>query len=112
MPDHAYVLSGVLIAAAITWTLRALPFAVLAPLRDSRLLAFLGLRMPVGIMIILTVYTLVDLDPGSARSAGPVLAGLAVTIGLHLWKNNMTLSIFGGTAIYVLIASLLASGTL
>ncbi|MFE2103013.1 branched-chain amino acid ABC transporter, partial [Streptomyces sp. NPDC059468] len=32
MPDTTYLVAAVLISAAVTWTLRALPFAALAPL--------------------------------------------------------------------------------
>lgn len=31
MPDPFYVLAAVLVASAVTWALRALPFALLAP---------------------------------------------------------------------------------
>jgi branched-subunit amino acid transport protein AzlD len=39
-----------------------------------------------------------------ARAAAP-LAALAVTIGLHLWRRNALLSILGGTAAHVILAS-------
>lgn len=105
MPNNPYILSGILIVAAVTWALRALPFAMLAPLRDSSLLNYLGERMPVGIMCILIVYTLADVNLRSAAEALPAAAALAVTIGLHLWRRNAIISIFTGTATYVLLAS-------
>jgi hypothetical protein len=37
MPDPLYLLAAVLVAAVVTWTLRAAPLAVLAPIRDSGL---------------------------------------------------------------------------
>jgi branched-subunit amino acid transport protein AzlD len=37
MPDPLYLLAAVLVATTLTWMLRAAPFAVLAPLRDSEL---------------------------------------------------------------------------
>lgn len=103
----AYILTAILLTGAITWILRALPFALLAPLRDSELLDYLGTRMPVGIMVILTVYTLIDLDTTTTSMAGTALIALAVTIGLHLWRSNMLLSLFSGTAVYVVLASIL-----
>ena len=42
MPDNIYVFSGILLAATVTWALRAIPFAMLAPLRNSALLSYLG----------------------------------------------------------------------
>jgi branched-subunit amino acid transport protein len=35
MPDSQYLLAAVLVASAITWALRAVPFALLAPLRHT-----------------------------------------------------------------------------
>lgn len=109
MPNNLYILSGILLVAAVTWALRALPFAMLAPLRNSALLNYLGDRMPVGIMCILIVYTLADVNLRSPAEALPAAAALAVTIGLHLWRRNAIISIFTGTAVYVLFASTLLS---
>lgn len=109
MADPWYVLSAVLVSAAVTWTLRAAPFAMLAPLRHSALLAYIGDRMPVGVMVILATYTLHDTDPVVLTSAGPAALALAITIGLHLWRGSMTLSIFAGTAAYVLVTSVIAA---
>ncbi|MGO3151050.1 MAG: branched-chain amino acid transporter permease [Galactobacter sp.] len=109
MPDWLYVLCGILVSAGITWALRAAPFAALAPLRKSKLLEYLGEHMPVGIMFILAFYTLKDTDVTSLGAAGPVCLALAVTVALHLWRGNMMLSIFGGTGVYVVLASVIAA---
>lgn len=109
MADPAYVLSAIAVSAAVTWTLRAAPFAMLAPLRQSGLLAYIGGRMPVGVMVVLAAYTLRDTDPGTLVSVGPTVLALALTIGLHLWRGSMTLSIFAGTAAYVLVTSVIAA---
>lgn len=109
MTDPWHVLSAVLVSAAVTWTLRAAPFAMLAPLRHSALLAYIGDRTPVGVMVILATYTLRDTDPVVLTSAGPAALALAITIGLHLWRGSMTLSIFAGTAAYVLVTSVIAA---
>ena len=45
--------AAVLVAAAMTWALRAVPFALLAPLRHNELIRFLGDHSPVGVMIAL-----------------------------------------------------------
>ncbi|WP_134729020.1 branched-chain amino acid transporter permease [Amycolatopsis nivea] len=106
MPDPAYLLAAVAVSAAVTWGLRALPFAVLAPLRASRTVQYLSTRMPAGVMVILLVYCLRDVSWTSPSALSPTIA-LAVTIGLHLWRRNAVLSIVGGTAVHVLLASLL-----
>ena len=109
MSDPWYVLSAVLVSAAVTWTLRAAPFAMLAPLRHSALLAHIGERMSVGVMVVLAVYTLRETDPVVLAEAGPAALALALTIGLHLWRGSMTLSIVAGTAAYVLMSSVIAA---
>ena len=43
MSEPSYILAAVGVAAGITWALRALPFAVLAPLQESRLLPYICL---------------------------------------------------------------------
>ena len=104
MPDHGYVWAAVGLSFAITWLLRALPFAVLAPLRESAVVAYLGPRMPVGAMLVLAVYAVRDVQPSSALA---VVAGLTATVGLHLWRRNAMLSILGGTAVHVVLLTAL-----
>ncbi|TGA97329.1 AzlD domain-containing protein [Streptomyces sp. MZ04] len=103
-PSYSYAIAAVIVAAAVTWALRALPFAVLAPLRASATVQYLSTRMPVGVMVILVVYCLRDLPLTEARATAPLTA-LAVTIGLHLWRRNALLSILGGTTVHVILAS-------
>ncbi|MFB7666307.1 branched-chain amino acid transporter permease [Kitasatospora sp. NPDC056138] len=106
MPDARYLILAAVVAAGVTWALRALPFAVLAPLRASATVRYLGARMPAGVMVILFVYCLRDVPLHRSQSAVP-LAALAVTVGLHLWRRNALLSIIGGTAASVMLASTL-----
>ncbi|MFJ7967335.1 branched-chain amino acid transporter permease [Streptomyces sp. NPDC096324] len=104
MPDTTYAVAAIAVAAAVTWALRTLPFAALAPLRASSAVRYLSTRMPAGVMIILVVYCLQDLPVTEARAMAPV-AALATTIGLHLWRRNALLSILGGTAVHVILTS-------
>ncbi|GAA4429269.1 AzlD domain-containing protein [Georgenia halophila] len=111
MDDAQYLLAVTLVAAAVTWGLRALPFAILAPLRHSELLPYLAERSPVGVMVILTVYTLRHVEIVDASSVIPTMIGVFVTAALHLWKGSMLLSIAGGTASYAVIVSTVFSAT-
>ncbi|WP_406405135.1 branched-chain amino acid transporter permease [Streptomyces sp. NBC_01643] len=106
MPDTPYLMAAVAASAAVTWALRALPFAALAPLRASGTVRYLSTRMPAGIMVILLVYCLRDLPLTESHALAPI-AGLAVTLGLHLWRRNALLSILGGTTVHVALASTL-----
>ncbi len=105
MDDTQYLLAVTIVAAGVTWGLRALPFAILAPIRSSKLLPYVAERIPIGVMVILTVYTLRHVNVIDPASVVPAMLGVVVTTVLHLWKANVLLSIVGGTASYVLLIS-------
>ncbi|BDX32744.1 putative branched-chain amino acid transport protein [Mycobacterium antarcticum] len=107
MVDPTHTAAMVIVSAAITWALRALPFAVLAPMRRSVVVRYLSLHMPVGIMIMLAVYTLRDVPHLEAVSIWATLAALTATVGLHVWRRNAVWSILAGTLVNVLIVSLI-----
>jgi Predicted branched-chain amino acid permeases (azaleucine resistance) len=104
--SETYLIAVVLVAAAVTFVLRAAPFALVSRLKKSQLLPWLGARMPVGIMVILVVYTVHDIDLGDATQLLPLLIGLAVTVGLHLWRRNPVLSIVAGTLACIGVSAL------
>jgi branched-subunit amino acid transport protein AzlD len=105
--DTPYLIAAVMIAATITFALRALPFTVIEPLRGSRLARQLAVRMPAGLMLILVVYLLRDV-PAEAPSAAVVsVVAVLLVAGLHWWRSNALLSIVTGTAFYVLAVNLL-----
>ncbi len=109
MPDHASVAAVVAVAAALTWALRALPFAVLAPMRESAVVRYLGVHVPLGVMVVLAVATVAAV-PATPSAALPFAVAVAVTVGLHLWRGRMLLSITAGTVVHVALATLLAGG--
>lgn len=101
---HIWAMVG--ISAAVTWALRALPFAVLAPMRRSTVVRYLSVHMPLGVMVILTLYTLRGVTDSAATANAAVAIALAVTLGLHWWRRNALLSIVVGTAVHVVLMSL------
>jgi branched chain amino acid efflux pump len=107
MPDPGYLVAAAATAVAVTWGLRALPFAALARPRRSPLVGYLKAAMPVGVLVILAVYTLRAFSPQEPDRAWPTVLALAVTVALHLWRRNLPLSIFAGTAVHVALASTL-----
>jgi branched-subunit amino acid transport protein AzlD len=106
MPDDAYLVAASVTMFAVTFALRAAPFALLRPLRDSALVAFLSRHMPAGIMVILAVYTLRDVSLTAAPHGLPEALALAATVALHLWRRNAVASIITGTAVYVALVNL------
>jgi branched-subunit amino acid transport protein AzlD len=106
-PDNGYVLAAVAVSTAITWGLRALPFAALAPLRASRTVSYLSSRMPAGVMVILVVYCLRGTPLNHPAQALAPICALGTTVALHLWRRNALLSIIGGTLVSVVLATAL-----
>lgn len=101
MPDNSYIALLVGVSAAVTWALRALPFVVLAPMRHSAVVRHLSVHMPVGVMVMLAVYTLRGAPGETGTELWFLTVGVAVTAGLHLWRRQALLSILVGTATYV-----------
>ena len=54
----------------------------------------------------LVIYCLRNVSLLSGSHGLPELIGIAVTVGLHLWKRQMMLSIAGGTICYMLLVQL------
>ena len=63
-PSLPYLLGILLIVFVIDFTLRALPFKILEPLRDSRFVENMAVWMPPGIMAILVLSTLSQAQAG------------------------------------------------
>lgn len=104
MPDNPYLFSAIVLSAALTLALRAVPFVFINKLRSNNFINYLAGRMPLGIMVVLLAST-IPAGVTDLRVAWPVAAALATTIGLHLFKSNAVLSVLGGTAVYVGILS-------
>jgi branched-subunit amino acid transport protein AzlD len=107
VPDTTYVIAAIALAAAITFALRALPFAVVEPLRSSRVAAELGARMPAGLMLILVIYLLRDVPTKAPAAVATTMGAALVVAVLQLWRSSALLSIFAGTAVYVVVTNLL-----
>lgn len=105
MATNGYIALAVLICMLITWALRAIPFALLRPIQESEFLAYIGERMPLGIMTILSVYTLRN-TPLTTQGLAFTAIAVLTTLVLHLWRNDFTLSVFSGTTVFTLLMSL------
>ncbi|MER5826929.1 branched-chain amino acid transporter permease [Streptomyces mirabilis] len=108
MPSTSYLITVLAIVFALTFALRALPFAVLRTLRGSALVRHLSVWMPVGILAILAVTALHGTIARDPHGTGYALLAVAVTIGVHLAFGRRTiLSVGIGTAVYVVLLNTL-----
>lgn len=103
MPSDGSILASLTVILVVTFALRALPFVIIEPLRSSAYVSFLGRYMPVGVMLVLVVYTLRDVSFTGPSHGIPEALALLVTVVVHLWWRNALLSIVAGTGLYVLL---------
>lgn len=103
MADPGHTAALVAVSAAVTWGLRALPFAVLAPMRHSAVVKYLSMHMPLGVMVVLALYTMRDVAEAAVHQQLWLAIAVVVTAGLQLWRRHALLSILVGTALYVVL---------
>ena len=90
-----------------TMLTRFLPFAVFSSKRPTpRFIQYLGKVLPGAIFAMLVIYCLRNVSILQGSHGLPELIGIGVTVGLHLWKRQMLLSIAGGTICYMLLVQL------
>ena len=98
-PSLPYLLGILLIVFVIDFTLRALPFKILEPLRDSRFVENMAVWMPPGIMAILVLSTLSQGVQAGGRWAALATGG---TVAVHLLSGRKLLWSVGiGTLCYI-----------
>lgn len=64
---------------------------------------YLGAVLPHASMAMLLVYCLKEVTPLEYAHGLPETIALLFTAALHLWRNNVLLSIAGGTVCYMLL---------
>lgn len=102
--NDTYYLIGILIMAAVTVLLRALPFLAFGGKRKvPGFITRLSSRLPYAVMIMLVVYCLRNISFSGTASFLPECICVVIVILLHLWRHNTILSIVSGTVIYMLL---------
>lgn len=96
------------ICALGTMATRFLPFFIFSDKRPTpQYVQYLGKALPSAIFGMLIVYCLKNVSFVSGTYGVPELFSIAVTVGLHLWKRQMLLSIAGGTVCYMALVQLI-----
>ena len=90
-----------------TMLTRFLPFLVFTGKRPTpKYVQYLGKALPPAVFGMLVVYCLKGVSLLSGSHGIPELIAIAVTVGIHLWKRKMLLSVAGGTVCYMLLVQL------
>lgn len=93
------------ICALATILTRFLPFIIFKDGKTPKYIQYLGKVLPAAIFAMLVVYCLKDVNVIKGNHGIPELVALITTVGLHLLKRNMFISIIGGTLLYILIVN-------
>lgn len=95
------------ICALATMATRFLPFLIFREGKPTPpLVVYLGKALPAAIFAMLVVYSLRNVNLAIPNHGIPEALAIALTVGLHLWKRQMLLSIAGGTVCYMLLVQL------
>ena len=104
LPQQIVTISVCALATMLT---RFLPFLLFDRKRPTpRYVTYLGSALPAAIFAMLVVYCLRNVSVFTGSHGLPEAMAIAVTVGLHLWKRQMLLSIAGGTVCYMLLIQL------
>ena len=107
MSGDLHVLLQILVMAAVTAVLRFLPFLMFRNGENRPgVVSYLGTVMPYAVMGMLVVYCLKNVSLLAAPHGIPEAIALAAVVALHLWRRSTLLSIFGGTAVYMLLVQM------
>ena len=101
-----YAALVILIMAGATFALRLAPFLAFGRRKEGgvpKWVTYLGNYLLPAVIALLVVYCLRSIDLFSASHGLPELLCVAVCALLHLWRRNELLSIFGSTALYMLL---------
>ena len=87
-----------------TMITRFLPFLVFRSNQPTpKYIQYLGKVLPGAIFSMLIIYCLRNVSITGGSHGIPEAIAIALTMGLHLWKRQMLLSIAGGTISYMLL---------
>lgn len=87
---------------------RAFPFVLFSKKNPPAVIRFIEKFIPPMVMAALLFYSLKDVSfTGGTVNFVPALAGVGITVLLHLWKHNTLLSISGGTILYMILIRIL-----
>ena len=102
---HTAILIAV--AAVVTLALRALPFVLFGGKRKMPgWIKKISDVLPPAIMGVLIVYCMKESIAAPGADLVFQLIAAAVVVAMHLWRKNTLISIFSGTAVYMLLISI------
>ena len=107
--DYFHAIITILILAAITFIIRALPFFVFRGEKAvPEFVTYLGKVLPYALIAMLVIYCLKDVSFQSGGTYGiPEAISIIFIVIIHKLKHNMLLSVGLGTLLYMLLVQFL-----
>lgn len=105
MIDYQHSFMIIIVAAAVTFLIRVLPFLMFRGSTPAPVV-YLSNVLPYAIMGMLVVYCLKSTPLRQPPHGLPELIAIALIIAMHKWKHNTLLSIVAGTVAYMLLVQL------
>lgn len=101
LTQQIITVATVVIGTVIT---RFLPFIIFPDGKKTPdYIKYLGEVLPLAVFGLLIVYCLRDVSILHGTHGIPELISIALTVGIHLWRRKMILSIAAGTVCYMLL---------
>ncbi len=105
---YTYALICILVSGAATFLTRLLPFLIFGHGRGMPpKLKKIADILPSAVIAVLVVYGISPQICALDLSTLAAICALCITVVLHLWKGNTLLSMFAGTASYMLFINLI-----
>jgi len=101
--DLTKAVISVAIMAGLTFFTRVFPFLFYRNKDLPPVLVYIQKYTPPIIMTVLVIYCLHDVKWLKLPHGIPEIISIIVVAALHLWKRNPLISIFGGTALYMVL---------
>ncbi len=110
MPDSMfpYALVCIIISGAATFLTRLIPFVIFGRGKEMPpKLKKMADVLPSAVIAVLVIYGVSGQFCALDMTTLAAIGALLITVALHLWKNNTLLSMFAGTASYMLFIYLI-----
>src|SRR5699024_8010252 len=105
-PATGYIIAVLAIMFGITFSLRALPFAIMAKLRDSQFVNIMALWMPASILALLAIALFYSTYSATDKVLWKRLTTVGVTITSYIHLGRRTLVSIGlETVTYVMLVN-------
>lgn len=98
----------ILVVALGTMITRFSPFLLFPDHKEPpKIIGYLGKMLPPAMMGLLVVYCLKNVSVLTSPYGIPELIAILSIVLLHKWKNNVLLSIGGGTVVYMIFVQVI-----